>query len=81
MFRLLPSFALSGLWKFISRYEGWYALVNALDEDQLDKLREVAVWILRCNGPQFDPSPEEHLQANRKGKTLYTFPFAMQRNC
>ena len=56
-----------GNWKFISRFEGWYVLANVIDEDHLDKLREVAVWVLRWNGPQFEPSPEELLQAAIQG--------------
>lgn len=61
-------------WKFISRYEGWYVLANVLDEDHLDKLREIAVWVLRDNGPHFHPSPEELLQATRKGRTFSLSP-------
>jgi len=69
-----PLIRIEGLWKFVSRYEGWYALGDKLDEDHLDKLREVAVWVLRDNGPHFDPSPEELLQATRKGRTFTLSP-------
>ena len=70
-----PIIRIDGFWKFVSRYEGWYALVDKLDEDHLDKFREIAVWVLRENGPQFDPSPEELLQADRKGRTFILSPY------
>ena len=69
-----PLIRIDGLWKFVSRFEGWYALVDKLDEDHLDKFREIAVWVLRDNGPHFDPSPEELLQAARKGRTFTLSP-------
>lgn len=59
-----------GVWKFVMRYEGWYALGARLSDDHLDRLREAAVRVLREHDPAFDLPPEERYAAGIYGKVL-----------
>lgn len=59
-----------GNWKFIARYEGWYALGPRLFDEHLDRLLEAAVSVLRENDPQFQLPPEERYAAGIHGKVL-----------
>lgn len=60
----------NGRWKFIPRYEGWYALGPTLFNEHLDKLLATVVPVLREKDPQFDLQPEERYLASVHGKVL-----------
>jgi hypothetical protein len=34
-------------WKVVARYEGWYALGPKLFDEHLDRLKEIAIEVLR----------------------------------
>ena len=63
-----------GNWKFISRYEGWLALGRHFSEEGLDKLRNVAVSVLREKDPRFELPPQERYAASIHGKVLKHSP-------
>ena len=63
-----------GIWKFISRYEGWIALGGHFSEDDLDGLRNVAVSVLRERDPRFDLPTDERRLANIRGRVLTHSP-------
>ncbi len=65
-----PLIQQDGNWKFIARYEGWYALGPRIFDNQLDKLNELAVTVLRESDPQFELPPEERYAARIHGKVL-----------
>ena len=64
---LIQSF---GVWKFIARYEGWYALGPKLFDEHVDRLSRASIAVLRENDPQFDLPPNERFAANIRGKSL-----------
>jgi hypothetical protein len=57
-------------WKFIARYEGWYALGRRLFDEDLDRLKTVAISVLRENDPKFDLPTGERYTASIHGKVL-----------
>lgn len=57
-----------GNWKFLLRFEGWYALGPRLFDEHLDRLKEVAVSILREADPQFELPADERYLAGIRGK-------------
>jgi hypothetical protein len=59
-----------GNWKFIARYEGWYALGPNLFDEHLDRIRASAVHVLEEKDPQFDLPPQERYAASIHGKVL-----------
>lgn len=59
-----------GRWKFIARYEGWYALGPRVFDEQLDRLRTVAVTVLREKDPKFDLPADKRYAAQIYGKVL-----------
>src|SRR5262245_38476753 len=61
-------------WKVVARYEAWYALGPKLFDDQLDRLKEVAVKVLREKDPQFEMSPDGRYLASIHGKVLAHSP-------
>lgn len=63
-----------GDWKFIPRFEGWYALGEKLHDEHLDALHSVAVSVLREEDPQFELPPEERYLAEIKGKVFKHSP-------
>jgi DNA-binding transcriptional ArsR family regulator len=65
-----PLILRNGVWKVISRYEGWYALGPRIFDEHLDRLKEAAVNVLRERDPQFELSPDERYAANIHGKVL-----------
>ena len=65
-----PLILRNGVWKVISRYEGWYALGARIFDEHLDRLKEAAVNVLRESDPQFELSPDERYTANIHGKVL-----------
>ena len=42
-----PLMQRDGVWKIVSRYEGWYALGPRLFDEHLDRLKDAAVSVLR----------------------------------
>jgi hypothetical protein len=70
---VLPSTPLTqrdGNWKFVMRYEGWYALGSMIFDEHLDTLLEAAVSVLRQNDPQFELPAGERYTARIHGKVL-----------
>jgi hypothetical protein len=65
-----PLIQRDGNWKFVSRYEGWYAFGPRIFDDHLDGLRAAAVRVLRERDPQFELSPDQRYAASIYGKTL-----------
>lgn len=59
-----------GNWKFVPRYEGWYALGFRLFDQHLDKLKILALSVLREKDPQFELPTGERYMANVHGKVL-----------
>jgi hypothetical protein len=59
-----------GKWKFVLRYEGWYALGPRIFDDHLDRLREGTVTVLRENDPKFELPPGERYASRIHGKVL-----------
>jgi len=65
-----PLIQRDGSWKFIPRYEGWYALGPRLFDEHLERLKDVAVSVLREKDPQFELPSEERYAASIHGKVL-----------
>ncbi len=65
-----PLIQRDGVWKFIARYEGWYALGPMIFDDQLERLRQTAVTVLQEQDPKFDLSSDERYAASLHGKVL-----------
>lgn len=59
-----------GAWKFVPRYEGWYALGPRLFDEHLDRMLETAVGVLREEDPAFEMSADERHLAGIQGKVL-----------
>jgi hypothetical protein len=59
-----------GVWKVVSRYEGWYALGPSLFDEHLDRMKDAAVSVLRERDPKFELPPEERYAARIHGKVL-----------
>jgi len=59
-----------GRWKFIARYEGWYALGPRVFDEHLDRLRSVIVTVLREKDPKFDLPTDEQYAAQIYEKVL-----------
>ncbi len=59
-----------GRWRFISRYEGWYALGARVHAQQLERARTLAVRVLSENDPQFDLAVSDRFAAGVYGKVL-----------
>lgn len=65
-----PLIQRDGNWRFISRFEGWYALGPRLFDEHIDRLTEAAVSVLTEQDPQFELPPEERYAASIHGKVL-----------
>lgn len=65
-----PLIQREGAWKFISRYEGWFALGPRVFDRQLDLFKQAAVTVLREKNPKFDLPPEEQYMASIHGREL-----------
>ncbi|ABB16023.1 hypothetical protein [Carboxydothermus hydrogenoformans] len=59
-----------GIWKFIARYEGWYALGPRVFDEHLDRLRSAMVTVLREKDPKFDLPTDKRYAAQIYGKVL-----------
>ncbi len=65
-----PLIQRDGNWRFVSRYEGWYALGPRLFDEHLNRLWAISVSVLRERDPQFDLPREERYAARIHGKVL-----------
>ncbi|MDH7513648.1 MAG: hypothetical protein QHH14_11950 [Clostridiales bacterium] len=65
-----PLIQRDGNWKFVSRYEGWYALGPRLFDEHLDRLKAVALSVLCESDPQFDLPSDERYMASVRGRVL-----------
>lgn len=59
-----------GIWKFVPRYEAWYALGRRVFDEHLKRLLEVVVTVLREKDPKFELLPDERFAARVQGKIL-----------
>jgi hypothetical protein len=58
----------NGVWGFVPRYEGWYALGSRIFDDHLKRLQKVAREILSEPDPALDLPPSDRYMAPLKGK-------------
>jgi hypothetical protein len=65
-----PLIQRDGKWKFIARYEGWYALGARIFKDHLERFSEVATSVFSEPDPQFDLSKDQRFAAKVHGKSL-----------
>ena len=65
-----PLMQRDGIWKIVSRYEGWYALGPRLFDDHLDRMKDAAISVLRERDPKFELPPEERYAASIHGKVM-----------
>jgi hypothetical protein len=65
-----PLIQRDGNWKFIPRYEGWYALGRRLFDEYLERLKVAAVSVLREKDPQFELPADERYAASIHGKVV-----------
>ncbi len=65
-----PLIQRDSIWKFIARYEGWYALGPRLFDKHLDLILKESVRILKEADPKFDLPREEQFTASIHGKVL-----------
>jgi len=66
----VPLIYRDGKWKFISRYEAWYALGPRVFDDHLVRLKKVAVKVLQEKDPQFDLPKVKRYAASIYGKVF-----------
>lgn len=59
-----------GVWRFLGRYEGWYALGSKIYDEHLDRLQTALVSVLTEKDPQFELPPEERCASSIHGKVL-----------
>lgn len=59
-----------GNWKFVARYDGWYALGPRLFDEHLERLYHAATTVLTETDPQFELPNEERYAASIHGKVL-----------
>jgi hypothetical protein len=59
-----------GRWRFVPRFEGWYALGPRLFDEHVDRLGEVALEVLSERDPQFELNRDTRYAAGVYGKVL-----------
>ncbi len=57
-----------GHWRFVARFEGWYALGPRLYDEHLERLQKAATDVLSENDPVLDLAKEERFAASIYGK-------------
>jgi hypothetical protein len=57
-------------WRVNARHEGWYALGPKMFDKNLDRLKEIAVEVLRERDPKFELPPDKRFAASVYGKVL-----------
>ncbi|MCG3148332.1 MAG: hypothetical protein PCFJNLEI_01775 [Verrucomicrobiae bacterium] len=70
---LLPNSPLKqkdGRWRVAERVETWKAIGPKIFDEHLDRLKKVAVDVLRERDPQFELKPEQRYAASMHGKVL-----------
>jgi len=65
-----PVIQRNGVWKFVTRYEGWYSLGPRLFDEHIDRLKVATVDVLSERDPQFELPPDERYAASIHGKVL-----------
>lgn len=65
-----PLTIIDGIWKFTSRYEGWYALGPKIFDEHLFRLNKVITTVLSEKDPKFDLPANERFAAIIHGKKL-----------
>lgn len=60
----------NGIWKFVSRYEGWYALGPRVFDDHLDRLKDIAIKVLSESDPKFELPADQRFAAGIHGKRI-----------
>jgi len=68
--RATPLIQRESKWKFIPRYEGWYALGPQLYDELLDRLKAAAISVFQEKDPKFELPSEERFAASIHGKVL-----------
>lgn len=58
----------NGLWRFVSRYEGWYALGSRLFNDHLNRIQDAAIDLLSERDPALELPSNERYMAGLRGK-------------
>ena len=59
-----------GNWRFVARYEGWFALGPKLFDEHLGRLQVVATSVLTEKDPQFELPSDERYASSIHGKVL-----------
>jgi hypothetical protein len=59
-----------GNWRFLARYEGWYALGPKLFDEHLQRLQSAVTFALMEKDPQFELPKDERYAASIHGKVL-----------
>jgi hypothetical protein len=57
-------------WRFVARSEAWNALGNKITDEDLERLRETAVFVLGERNPKFDLPKEERFASSIHGLQL-----------
>ncbi|TWH60249.1 hypothetical protein DesLBE_4674 [Desulfitobacterium sp. LBE] len=57
-------------WRFVARSEAWSALGNRITDEDLDRLKATAVFVLGERDPKFDLPKEQRFAASIHGKQL-----------
>lgn len=65
-----PLIQYNGIYRFVSRYEGWYALGHKIFDEYLDRFKELAVFVLKEKDPKFSLKENERFAASIYGKVL-----------
>ena len=65
-----PLIQLDEKWRFVARGEAWNALGNRITDEDLNRLQETAVAVLRERDPKFDLPKEERFAASIHDKQL-----------
>jgi hypothetical protein len=58
----------NGVWRFVPRYEGWYALGSRIFDDHLKRLQKVVLEVLSEPDPALELAPSDRYMAPLKGK-------------
>ena len=65
-----PLIQRDGKWKFVARYEGWYALGPRLFDEHLDRLQTAAISVLQEKDPQFELPADQRYASRIYGKDM-----------
>jgi hypothetical protein len=69
--RNTPLILNDGTWKFVLRYEGWYALGPHIYSEHLDRLRQALLTVLSEIDPALSLPPEDRFMAPVRGLELH----------